>query len=205
MTPTLFDDDLELDAGALITIPRRPFEIHAHAACQARHAGYDGRCPLDAAIVVTVHGRPAPQGSKSFKGRGTSGKGVMVEASKHVKPWRTDVKHAALAATPDGFELLDGPLAVSMVFTFPRPKGHYGTGRNAGVVKASAPPRPAGIPDLSKLARSTEDALTGVVWVDDARVVEYVRLGKWYAGDPAPDVLAQGSGCVVRVWPAGAQ
>ncbi|MFD4257767.1 RusA family crossover junction endodeoxyribonuclease [Streptomyces sp. NPDC058534] len=149
------------------------------------------------AITITAFGLPAPQGSKRHIGRG-----VMVESSKKVKPWRQDVKHAALDITEahGDWTVLDGPLAVSMVFTFDRPKGHYRTGRNAHLLRDAAPPRPAGMPDLSKLVRSTEDALTGVVWKDDARVVEYVRLGKWYAGTTAADVLTV-PGCVIRVWP----
>lgn len=156
----------------------------------------------DPAITITVHGTPAPQGSKSFKGRGTNGKGVMVESSKRVKPWRQDVKHAALEIVDSmpGWAPLNGPLAVSMVFTLVRPKGHWRTGRNAGLLRDSAPARPAGLPDLSKLVRSTEDALTGVIWSDDSRVVDYRRLGKWYSGSDAPDVLAHGAGCVIRVW-----
>lgn len=148
------------------------------------------------AITITVHGLPAPQGSKRHVGRG-----VMVESSKKVKPWRQDVKHAALRETEAlDWTVLDGPLAVAMTFTFDRPKGHYRTGRNAHLLRDAAPTRPSGMPDLSKLARSTEDALTGVVWKDDARVVEYVRLGKWYAGTDAVDVLPV-PGCVIRVWP----
>lgn len=148
------------------------------------------------AISITVYGQPAPQGSKRHVGNG-----VMIESSKKVKPWRADVKAAATAAVDllDGWTPLDGPLSVSMTFAFLRPKSHYGTGRNAGVVKASAPMRPAGIPDLSKLIRSTEDALTKLVWADDARVVEYRRLGKHYASTGAPDVLDV-AGCVIRVW-----
>lgn len=149
------------------------------------------------AVTITVHGLPAPQGSKRHVGNG-----VMVESSKKVKPWRQDVKHAALTIVEavDDWTVLDGPLAVSMVFTFDRPKGHYRTGRNAHLLRDAAPIRPAGMPDLSKIVRSTEDALTGVVWKDDARVVEYTRLGKFYAGTAALDVLAM-PGCVIRVWP----
>lgn len=142
---------------------------------------------------ITVRGLPAPQGSKRHVG-----KGVMVESSKHVKPWREAVKHAALEVVGDDFQPLDGPLLVSMVFSFARPKGHFGTGRNAGVLRAGAPLFPCGKPDLSKLARATEDALTGVVWVDDSRVVEYELLAKRYAGGPEGDVLV-GPGCVIRV------
>ena len=148
------------------------------------------------AITITVHGLPAPQGSKRHVGNG-----VMIESSKKVKPWRQDVKHAALdiVEARGDWMILDGPLAVAMTFTFDRPKGHYRTGRNAHLLRDAAPARPSGMPDLSKLARSTEDALTGVVWKDDARVVEYVRLGKWYAETDADDVLSV-PGCVIHVW-----
>jgi hypothetical protein len=39
-------------------------------------------------------------------------------------------------------------------------------------------------PDLDKLARSTQDALKSAgVYTDDARIVEYTRLAKVYAGE----------------------
>jgi Holliday junction resolvase RusA-like endonuclease len=148
------------------------------------------------AISITVYGAPAPQGSKRHVGNGR-----MIEMSKKVKPWRQDVKAAATLAvdTLPAWSPLDGPLAASMTFTFLRPKGHFGTGRNAGIVKGSALSRPAVTPDLSKLVRSTEDALTGLVWADDARVVEYRRCAKHYASDGAADVLDV-AGCVIRIW-----
>jgi Holliday junction resolvase RusA-like endonuclease len=128
------------------------------------------------------------------------GNGVMVESSAKVKPWRQDVKYAALEAVGAGWTLLDGPLVASMTFTFARPRSHYRTGRNALLLRDGAPPRPAGTPDLSKILRSTEDALTGVVWKDDAQVVEYLRLGKFYAGSAEPSVLDV-PGCVIQIWP----
>lgn len=115
---------------------------------------------------LVAYGTPAPQGSKRHVGRG-----IMVESSKKVAPWREDVKQAALALREAGAPPLDGPIAVRMIVTLARP--------------ASAPKRrrhPDTTPDLSKLARSTEDALTGVLWADDSRVVEYVRLAKVWPG-----------------------
>ncbi|KOX10186.1 RusA family crossover junction endodeoxyribonuclease [Nocardiopsis sp. NRRL B-16309] len=152
-------------------------------------------------VELRVPGLPAPQGSKRHVGNG-----VMIESSKHVKPWRSDVRDAAtyfLSRTDRTPYPLDGPLSVDMVFSMPRPKGHYGTGRNAGVLKPSAALYPQGMPDLSKLARSTEDALTSAgLWKDDARVVEYGRLAKVYAGDTSdfgdPDALPS-PGAVIRV------
>lgn len=151
-------------------------------------------------IEFIVRGTPAPQGSKhAFRNQHT-GRIQQVESSKKVAPWRSDVRDAALAIIdPDVWRPLVGPLVVSMVFSFNRPKGHWRTGRNAGLLKDSAPGFPHGRPDLSKLARSTEDALTDVVWVDDAQIVGYRHLTKVYVGSGQFDVLDH-PGAVVRVW-----
>lgn len=126
-------------------------------------------------IRVIAYGTPGPQGSKSPKGiNPRTGRSVMVESSKKVKPWRDAVRGAALLTLNDmprerrRLFPLDGPLAVRMVFTLAKP--------------ASAPKRirtwPIRYPDVSKLARSTEDALTKIIWADDARIVDYDRLAK---------------------------
>ena len=116
---------------------------------------------------LVAYGTPGPQGSKRHVGGGR-----MIEQCKSVKPWREDVKLAGLAAREAGAPCLDGPISVRMIFTLARPK--------------SAPKRrrhPDRTPDLSKLARSTEDAITTAgLWADDARVVDYYRLAKVWAG-----------------------
>ena len=53
-----------------------------------------------------------------------------------------------------------------------RPKSHFGTGRNAGKLKPSAPKYPAVKPDVDKLSRAVHDALTiANVIDDDSRIV----------------------------------
>ena len=142
-------------------------------------------------LQLAVVGIPAPQGSKRHVGHG-----VMVESSKKVKPWRDAVRGQAADAW--GYRSLDEPVHVRMVFTFARPVSHYRTGRNAALLRDSAPTAPAGMPDLSKLIRSTEDALTDAgVWRDDARVVA-VSACKVYAGEH-PDALDT-PGAVIRVY-----
>lgn len=124
---------------------------------------------------IVVYGMPGPQGSKRHVGGGR-----MIESSKKVRPWRMDVKAVAESLMAKfGASPLDGPLRVRMVFTLPKP--------------ASAPKKrrtwPDRKPDVSKLARSTEDALTDAgLWKDDARVVEYARLAKVYPNED-PDAL----------------
>jgi Holliday junction resolvase RusA-like endonuclease len=129
-------------------------------------------------IRFTVRGLPAPQGSKRHVGRG-----IMVESSKAVGPWRQAVRAEAQRAveTPIG-----GPVSVTLLFWLTRPGGHYGTGRNAWQVRASAPKVPAGRPDLDKLIRSTLDGLTeGGAWKDDGQVA-VITAGKAYASPDQP-------------------
>ncbi len=128
---------------------------------------------MTVAYSFVVYGMPGPQGSKRHVGNG-----VIIESSAKVKPWRQDVKMAALQAR-QGAAPLDGPIRARMVFTLPKP--------------LSAPKRrrtwPDKKPDLSKILRSTEDALTdsGIIR-DDARIVSYSRLEKVYPGED-PEAL----------------
>ena len=146
-----------------------------------------------------VFGMPAPQGSKKFVGTNKAGRGILVESSKKVKPWRQDVKAAAstvaalLCARTDlgGVAVpIDGPLWVSMVFTMPKP--------------ASRPKRkrsyPDTKPDLSKLARSTEDALVDAGLIrDDSRIVEYVRLAKVFPNEDPQALRSPGVSITIYV------
>jgi len=120
-------------------------------------------------LTFTVHGTPAPQGSKSFKGHSKSGKAILIESSKAVKPWREAVKWAALEAMRQSGNPrfpMRGPLAVTVVFTLPRPK--------------SMPKRvlwPATRPDGDKLLRATHDALKDAGLIqDDGQIVR-----EWWA------------------------
>lgn len=66
---------------------------------------------------------------------------------------------------------LDCPVFLVMTFYMPRPKSHYGSGRNAGILKASAPKFHIVKPDEDNLSKFYKDVFTGLVYVDDARVV----------------------------------
>lgn len=140
-------------------------------------------------IRIVVRGSPAPQGSKKFVGLSKAGRGILAESSAKVRPWRQDVK-AAAEAVMAGRAPLDGPLVAVMVFTLPKPSSAPKTRRTW----------PCRKPDASKLARSTEDALTDAgVWTDDARVVTLVSR-KVYPGEDADALAAPGA--VIAIYPA---
>jgi crossover junction endodeoxyribonuclease RusA len=120
---------------------------------------------------IVVIGRPAPQGSKAYKGQSKKGHAILVESSKYVAPWREAVKIVAYQKRMHLGTAFDGPLIARMVFTIAKPKNALKRTRTY----------PATKPDLSKLIRSTEDALTDAGLIaDDARIIEYSRVAKVY-------------------------
>lgn len=105
---------------------------------------------------VFVPGLPAPQGSKRHVGRG-----ILVESSKALGPWREMVKLAAHnRMLQRGLTMQTAlPLVVEIEFVMPRPKS-----------LGKRDPRHVKRPDVDKLARAILDGLTGVVFADDSAV-----------------------------------
>jgi Holliday junction resolvase RusA-like endonuclease len=103
---------------------------------------------------------------------------AIVDDNPKAKNWQSVVRNAAWDAMLEqhpGTEVggrrehvFDGPIGLSVTFTLRRPRGHFGV---RGVLP-SAPAYPIVRPDCTKLLRGVEDALTGVVWRDDAQVIE---------------------------------
>lgn len=129
-------------------------------------------------IQFTVPGEAVPQGSKKAFFVKALGRAAMTESSAKLKPWRSLVSLKA-QDTMNGQPPLDCPVMVLAVFEFPRPRGHFGTGKNETILKASAPSWKTSKPDVDKLLRGILDALTGICFRDDSVVVE-VRATKKY-------------------------
>jgi crossover junction endodeoxyribonuclease RusA len=116
-------------------------------------------------LSLTVHGLPAPQGSKSAV-RGKDGRVRLLEGSttsarQRHRAWRDLVAQGAREAWGDR-DPLDCPVQVHIRFFMPRPK----SARKALVWAAKKP-------DLDKLCRSVLDSLTDAgVLRDDSRVVQ---------------------------------
>lgn len=146
------------------------------------------------AIRFEVIGIPQPGGSKRafpirtgrFKvdKRGKPQEIIRVavtDDNPKAKSWKSQVIDKAREEFP--YPPLFGPLQVTMYFYVPYRKQDYGTGKNANTIKDSAPLYPISKPDVLKLVRSTEDALTGILWNDDAQVCA-LRVVKQYRETP---------------------
>jgi len=136
-------------------------------------------------ITVVVHDEPKPQGSKvGFISRGT-GRAVVKDDNKPaLRAWRNSVEEATTKARGDQAPL-EGPVLLAVTFTMKKPLSRPKT-------RFTMPDKK---PDLDKLLRSTMDGLKmGGAYVDDAQVVEIVRLAKFYpvtGGQPMPLANAQ--------------
>ena len=68
-------------------------------------------------------------------------------------------------------EKFDCALSMRCCFVFDRPKSHFGTGKNAGVLKTSAPAHHTGKPDIDNLLKFVCDSLNNVAFRDDSQIV----------------------------------
>lgn len=134
------------------------------------------------ALAFTVLGRAQPGGSKRAFKHNQTGRIIVADDNTKAKPWQAVVAAAGHEAM-NGRELLDGPLIVTFTFYTPRPKGHYRTGRNSRLLRDSAPRYPVVRPDVLKLSRAAEDALTSVCWRDDSQIVDELLFKRY--GEPA--------------------
>jgi crossover junction endodeoxyribonuclease RusA len=72
----------------------------------------------------------------------------------------------------DWYANMDAAITLSVVFIFARPKSHF---RANGQLKPSAPAHCTGrIGDVSKLVRAVEDAMTGILYNDDAQIISLI-------------------------------
>ena len=68
---------------------------------------------MNSGFSLTVYGVAAPQGSKRHVGNG-----VMIESSNRVRPWRQDVRFAALEKRPPDWDMT----TPCLLYTSPSPR-----------------------------------------------------------------------------------
>jgi Holliday junction resolvase RusA-like endonuclease len=131
-------------------------------------------------MKLVVYVKPQPQGSsRAFV---VNGRAVVTSANKNLKPYRQELTETAkvvMGEREKPFAKKHEPVAVFMVFYLERPES-VPKKRREPVVK----------PDLSKLIRSTEDALTGLMYHDDAQIVRLV-CNKYYGSPERVEIVVQ--------------
>jgi Holliday junction resolvase RusA-like endonuclease len=140
-------------------------------------------------VEFEVAGKAASQGSIAYHPViGPNGKPLMRNGrplflghhdSKTLKPWRARVAANARRAMGGGQPWTEA-VEMTVIIYRQRPKGHY---NSHGCLKNSAPTHAITRPDSLKQVRAIEDALTGIVYVDDSQIVDH-RIAKLYSCTP---------------------
>lgn len=151
-------------------------------------------------MTILVYGTPAPQGSKwaipirkgPKGGQVITGAALVESSAKRLKPWREDIRQAALDALQGGAPI-QGPITLSLFFTIPRPKS----------VPLKKRAFPETTPDLSKLVRAVEDSLTSAgVYRDDAQIVRLIAH-ECYPDSPGKWSRLDRPGLIIHLDPVG--
>lgn len=130
-----------------------------------------------AMIEFTVYGTPRPQGSTRAFFVKKLGRAVITTDNTKLKPWRQQISDTALSLAAQMFQR-ETPVEVTMNFYFTKPAS--AKKRRGMTVK----------PDIDKTARAILDAITGVLIVDDAQVVE-MHARKHYGGPERVEIRVE--------------
>ena len=106
---------------------------------------------------------------------------IVTESNRKAKAWAQLVAEGASRALGQQLEpkILTTPIRVTIAFYLPRPKKYQRRGLAVANTKK---------PDIDRLLRSVLDALTEVLYLDDAQVVEVVAMKRYADVDVAPHV-----------------
>lgn len=118
-----------------------------------------------------VYGQPATKGSTRSFYHSKTGRIVTMADAKGLGVWTAAVRQVAQYHAA---AFTDGPVELVLAFGLTRPRS----------VSVKKRPLPIAKPDLDKLVRAVKDALTGVLWKDDAQVVS-LRAAKTYVDGPS--------------------
>lgn len=135
-------------------------------------------------ITFFVCGIPETQGSKTWlpsKSRFIDAGNVGVKGKRRggrLLAWRSAVAKAGMVARLENDWTMRDRQAIllGLEFYLPRAKGNKD-------------PEPVTGKDLCKLARAVEDALQGIFYPNDNRIVRYGNLGKQFADEMGPGAM----------------
>ena len=132
-------------------------------------------------IDIFIQGKCEPGGSKTGYYIKAMNRVNIVDANKKAAPWKKFIAEEVKGNLPEDFEMFEEPVIMMATFFLARPKGHM---RKDGGLSADGrrKPYPAVKPDALKLLRPVEDALSGIIYRDDALIIESY-MSKVYVND----------------------
>ena len=122
-------------------------------------------------VKITIPGKPIAKARPRFVRMGKFVKTYNSQETEEGK-WLHGVKDQVE-------EKIEGPIAMVCRFVFPRPKSHFGTGRNSDKLKPSAPVDHIQKPDCDNLVKFACDCLNELAYNDDCQIVQKMAVKRW--------------------------
>ena len=132
-------------------------------------------------MIIIIPGKPIAKKRPQFARRG---KYVQTYNSQQTE----EGKFFLQAKMQWKGEPLTGPVSIRMTFFVQRPKSHFGTGKNSGKLKPSAPEFPEKKPDLDNYEKFASDCLNGICWKDDSQIVDSMTRKRYTATNPRTEI-----------------
>lgn len=144
-------------------------------------------------IQLWIPGRPRAKGSYVAIQPKGGGRAFLKNADTHLAEWTNLIRIAWNNREIEFYPHMDRCFEVEVLCEMDRPKSHFGTGKNAKILKKSAPAvlHCTRTPDNDKVLRAILDALTGYAWKDDKQVVMCKCRKVWSTLDMTSIVISQ--------------
>lgn len=130
------------------------------------------RADIEGIYRFRAEGEAVPQGSfVAFLGKYDQKPRLKSSNEKALKAWRRYVADIARSQRPDWLrDLWDGPVGMAYLFVRERGDDYLADGTT---LKKGARRLPDTAPDADKLERAINDALTDVIFTNDARITDW--------------------------------
>lgn len=135
---------------------------------------------------LTVWGQPVPW-TRAGEGHDPRSGRRWRRTPEKMRAYQNEIKMTWVGV---GRPKLEGPIALEVSAYVARPQGHYGTGRNAGKLKPSAPQHVLTTPDSDNYLKQVCDALNLLAWQDD-KLITRLAASKKYADRTPPQLVIQ--------------
>lgn len=135
---------------------------------------------MDDIMKICIGGKPVEKNRPRFVRRGKI-TNVYTDQKKQADEWLYKAKNQIGVMIEKNM-----PIHLNAEFIFSRPKSHLGTGRNAGILKKSAPKYHTIKPDIDNLVKFALDVLNKHAFHDDSQVVSDISRKRWAVPGEGP-------------------
>jgi Holliday junction resolvase RusA-like endonuclease len=130
-------------------------------------------------IRLVIPGEVVPQLRPRFARRGSF---VTTYDPEKCRNYKAYVRALAAGVAPS--KPMSGPVKVKIMLYRYTPQ-RWNKAKIAAALAGAL--RPTTKPDITNLVKGIEDAIKGLIWVDDSQVVE-LAVAKWYSDNPRAEV-----------------